>query len=89
VPGPRPNRSVRHAVYVARSPRSTRVDGAHTAPADLLITDPAFRSQQAAAEGDPFAAIDESDSVESSDRASGSCLSSAASTASSSPPPPT
>ena len=52
------------AVYVARSPQSTRADGAHTAPADLLITDPAFRSQQAAAEGDPFAAIDESDSVE-------------------------
>lgn len=44
------------AVYVADRPGG-RARGPYPAPADLLITDPAFRSQTAAAEGDPFAAI--------------------------------
>ena len=44
------------AVYVADRP-GAQARGPHPAPADLLITDPAFRSQTAAAEGDPFAAI--------------------------------
>lgn len=44
------------AVYVADGPnRPAR--GPYPAPADLLVTDPAFRSQQAATEEDPFAAI--------------------------------
>lgn len=44
------------AVYVADSPRAA-ARGPFPAPADLLITDPAFRSQTAAGEDDPFAAI--------------------------------
>ena len=44
------------AVYVADGP-GAKARGPYAAPADLLITDPAFRSQTAAAEGDIFAAI--------------------------------
>ena len=44
------------AVYVADSPGAA-ARGPFPAPADLLITDPAFRSQTAAGEDDPFAAI--------------------------------
>ena len=52
------------AVYVAKGPRSGEVVGPYTAPADLLVTEPAFRSQQAATEDDPFAAIYEATNVE-------------------------
>ena len=52
------------AVYVAKGPRSGAVTGPYPAPADLLVTEPAFRSQQAATEGDPFAAIYEATNVE-------------------------
>lgn len=45
------------AVYVARRPFSGPVSGPHLAPADLLITEPAFRSRQAASEDDAFAAV--------------------------------
>jgi hypothetical protein len=51
------------AIYVARSPESTDVRGPYVAPADLLVTEPAFRSQQAATEQDPFAAVYEADRV--------------------------
>ncbi|HVF79825.1 MAG TPA: hypothetical protein VNA28_16125 [Solirubrobacteraceae bacterium] len=44
------------AVYVADSP-GAKARGPYPAPADLLVTDPAFRSQTAAAEDDVFAAI--------------------------------
>jgi hypothetical protein len=44
------------AVYVARGPDEP-ARGPFTAPADLLVTEPAFRSQTAAGEEDPFAAI--------------------------------
>ena len=44
------------AVYVANSPGAA-ARGPFPAPADLLVTDPAFRSQTAAGEDDPFAAI--------------------------------
>ncbi|MDP2711833.1 MAG: hypothetical protein Q8O56_11500 [Solirubrobacteraceae bacterium] len=44
------------AVYVADGP-DARARGPFPAPADLLITDPAFRSQTAAGEDDPFAAV--------------------------------
>lgn len=44
------------AVYVADSP-GARARGPYPAPADLLVTDPAFRSQTAAGEDDVFAAI--------------------------------
>jgi hypothetical protein len=46
----------RTAVYVARRP-GARAQGPYPAPADLLVTDPAFRSAQAAGEEDPFAAV--------------------------------
>jgi hypothetical protein len=52
------------AVYVARSPGSKEVVGPYAAPADLLVTEPAFRSQQAATEEDPFAAIYQAAGVE-------------------------
>ena len=52
------------ALYVAKSPESTDVGGPYAAPADLLITEPAFRSQQAATEEDPFAAVYETTAVE-------------------------
>ncbi len=44
------------AVYVADSP-GAKARGPYAAPADLLVTDPAFRSRTAAAEDDIFAAI--------------------------------
>jgi len=44
------------AVYVAPTPDS-RARGPFPAPADVLVTDPAFRSRQAASEGDLFAAV--------------------------------
>lgn len=44
------------AVYVADSPQA-KARGPYPAPADLLITDPAFRSQTAATEKDIFAAV--------------------------------
>ncbi|PTL60315.1 hypothetical protein [Paraconexibacter algicola] len=43
-------------VYLAKG-KSARVLGPFAAPADLLVTDPPFRSRQAASEKDPFAAI--------------------------------
>ncbi len=44
------------AVYVADGPNA-KAQGPFPAPADLLVTDPAFRSQTAASEEDIFAAI--------------------------------
>lgn len=44
------------AVYVARRPNAP-AEGPYPAPADLLVTEPAYRSQQAATEDDPFAAV--------------------------------
>ena len=44
------------AVYVARGP-NRRAEGPYPAPADLLVTEPAYQSRQAASEDDPFAAI--------------------------------
>ena len=52
------------ALYVAKGPGSRKIGGPYTAPADLLITEPPFRSQQAATEKDPFAAIYEAAAVE-------------------------
>jgi hypothetical protein len=46
----------RTAVYVARRPGAS-AQGPYPAPADLLVTHPAFRSAQAATEEDPFAAV--------------------------------
>jgi hypothetical protein len=44
------------AIYVSRTPNKT-AQGPFPAPADILMTEPAFRSRQAATEEDPFAAI--------------------------------
>ena len=44
------------ALYVARTPKSP-AQGPFVAPADLLVTDAPYRSQQAATESDPFAAV--------------------------------
>jgi hypothetical protein len=44
------------ALYVARSPTSP-ARGPYVAPADVLVTDAPYRSQQAATEADPFAAV--------------------------------
>jgi hypothetical protein len=44
------------AVYIARRPTDPAI-GPIVAPADVLVTDPAYRSRQAASEGDPFAAV--------------------------------
>jgi hypothetical protein len=44
------------AVYLARTPDG-RAEGPFPAPADVLVTDPAYRSKQAATESDPFAAV--------------------------------
>lgn len=44
------------ALYVARSPTAP-ARGPYPAPADVLVTQPAYRSQQAATEADPFAAV--------------------------------
>jgi hypothetical protein len=44
------------AVYVAPTP-DAKAQGPFPAPADVLVTDPAFRSRQAASESDLFAAV--------------------------------
>jgi len=44
------------AVYVARTP-DAKAQGPYPAPADVLVTDPPFRSRQAASESDLFAAV--------------------------------
>jgi hypothetical protein len=44
------------ALYVARSPTS-RARGPYVAPADVLVTEAPYRSQQEATEADPFAAV--------------------------------
>jgi hypothetical protein len=44
------------AVYVARTPRG-RARGPYVAPADVLLTQPRYRSKQAATDQDPFAAV--------------------------------
>jgi hypothetical protein len=44
------------AVYVARGP-GAKAKGPYPAPADVLVTEPAYRSKQAATEADPFAAV--------------------------------
>jgi hypothetical protein len=44
------------ALYVARTPGS-RAKGPFVAPADVLVTEAPYRSQQAATEQDPFAAV--------------------------------
>jgi hypothetical protein len=44
------------ALYVAPSPNEP-AKGPYVAPADVLVTDPPYRSQQAATEADPFAAV--------------------------------
>jgi hypothetical protein len=46
----------RTAVYVAQSPDDP-AKGPYVAPADVLVTQGRYRSQQAAAEADPFAAV--------------------------------
>jgi hypothetical protein len=44
------------ALYYARTPESP-AKGPYVAPADVLVTDAPYRSQQAATEADPFAAV--------------------------------
>jgi hypothetical protein len=44
------------ALYVARTPDAP-AKGPYVAPADVLVTDGPYRSQQAATEADPFAAV--------------------------------
>jgi hypothetical protein len=44
------------AIYVAAKP-GARAQGPYVAPADVLVTEPPYRSKQAATEQDPFAAI--------------------------------
>jgi hypothetical protein len=44
------------ALYVARTPAS-KARGPYVAPADVLVTDAPYRSEQAATEADPFAAV--------------------------------
>ena len=44
------------ALYIARSPNA-KAKGPYVAPADVLVTDAPYRSQQAATEADPFAAV--------------------------------
>lgn len=48
------------AVYIADNPDAP-ARGPFPAPADLLITDPAYRSQTSAGEDDPFAAVYETE----------------------------
>ena len=48
-------------VYVAPYKGGGKVEGPFAAPADVLVTDPAFRSEQAASEDDSFAAIYEAE----------------------------
>lgn len=45
------------AVYVADGGADAKARGPFLAPADLLVTDPAYASKQAATEEDPFAAV--------------------------------
>jgi hypothetical protein len=52
------------AVYVAKGADSRHVAGPYSAPADVLVTEPAFRSRQAATEQDPFAAVYQADGVD-------------------------
>lgn len=52
------------AVYVARGADAKEISGPYAAPADLLVTEPAFRSQQAATEEDPFAAVYQAPAVD-------------------------
>lgn len=44
------------ALYVAQTP-GAKARGPYVAPADVLVTAPPYRSQQAATEADPFAAV--------------------------------
>src|SRR5215218_1046155 len=44
------------ALYIARTPGAP-AKGPYMAPADVLVTDAPYRSQQAATEADPFAAV--------------------------------
>jgi len=44
------------ALYVARTPGAP-AKGPYVAPADVLVTEPPYRSEQAATEADPFAAV--------------------------------
>jgi hypothetical protein len=44
------------AVYVASDP-TAKTSGPYPAPADLLVTEPPYRSKQAATEKDPFSAV--------------------------------
>jgi len=44
------------AIYLAQKPEDQAI-GPIPAPADVLVTDPPYRSQQAASEKDPFAAV--------------------------------
>jgi hypothetical protein len=44
------------AIYFAQTPEDKAI-GPVPAPADVLVTDPPYRSQQAASEKDPFAAV--------------------------------
>jgi hypothetical protein len=46
----------RTALYVARSPNA-KARGPYVAPADVLVTEAPYRSEQAATESDPFAAV--------------------------------
>ena len=50
-------------VYIARGPRATGIRGPYAAPTDRLVTEPRFRSKQAATDDDPFAAIYQAESV--------------------------
>jgi hypothetical protein len=44
------------AIYIARRPNAKAL-GPYLAPADVLLTQPRYRSKQAATAGDPFAAV--------------------------------
>jgi hypothetical protein len=44
------------AIYLAQTPQDKAI-GPIPAPADVLVTDPPYRSQQSASEKDPFAAV--------------------------------
>jgi hypothetical protein len=44
-------------VYIQRRDGSGEIEGPIAAPADILVTQPRYRSQQAAEETDPFAAV--------------------------------
>jgi hypothetical protein len=61
------------AVYVAKTPDSP-ARGPYLAPADVLVTESPFRSQQAATEEDPFAAVYQATGVEMDEPGSWSVL---------------